>query len=467
MACSEVHIAATGCDYRVIHGLLLCVVPCTHASVLLYVLQLEASKDKTIIELHKFQNELAEQKAAREKELHERELEATNARRMDDWRKQRESQRAEMAAQLRGDLSLEQERILLNQLKEKEEECERLKAASKERAAKALTLEEAFLAIRQATGVTTLEEMVEKFLGQGANKEALEKEKAEAESKLAKAKAAKAEAEAQFAEMKASGLGGTELSREVYEQMEAEIAEARTQLKVQKASCDRLENILVAVRQGAVGLIQRLAPFDPLLEDEGGSSKQPLGSSVPKTLDSDSDDEEPELGSKTAAVEKSQALESLQLLSQCEKKLNRMLDMMGSSKRGPVDDDDERFGSTTRSRRTEDEQAQWAPAANNDPVMHENNIRVLPSTYRDPDGGIVGPDDEEDDEPMDRTALKGKSISKFAEEVRKREVADRRAAMAAKIHVNEEKKEIMQRLTTGHVFETTGLTFITQKPDLM
>ena len=35
-----------------------------------------------------------------------------------------------------------------------------------------MTLEEAFLQIRQATGVSTPDEMVEKFLNQGANKKA-------------------------------------------------------------------------------------------------------------------------------------------------------------------------------------------------------------------------------------------------------------------------------------------------------
>ena len=52
-------------------------------------------------------------------------------------------------------------------LSEKEAANEALKLAAKERAERAAALEDAFLAIKQATGVATVEEMVEKFLNQG------------------------------------------------------------------------------------------------------------------------------------------------------------------------------------------------------------------------------------------------------------------------------------------------------------
>ena len=64
-----------------------------------------------------------------------------------------------------------------------------------------------------------------------------------------------------FIEMKASGIGGTEIHREVYDKLGEEILQAKAAFKVNKASCDRLEAVLVAIRQGAMGLAQRLAPF--------------------------------------------------------------------------------------------------------------------------------------------------------------------------------------------------------------
>jgi uncharacterized protein (DUF4415 family) len=76
---------------------------------------------------------------------------------------------AQMAAELRGDMSSEQEARMLAAVHEKEQANDALKEASKQRAERAAALEEAFLAIKQATGVATVEDMVEKFLNQGAS----------------------------------------------------------------------------------------------------------------------------------------------------------------------------------------------------------------------------------------------------------------------------------------------------------
>ena len=137
---------------------------------------------------------------------------------------------------------------------------------------KALTLEEAFAQIRQATGVTSLNEMVSKFMGQGASKEALLEEKAAAEAQLADIVRQKKEAQQKFTEMKAqvaqTGVGGMELNREIYDKLDEEILGAKAELKMNRAAAERLEGVLVAVRQGAVGPKQRLDPFKDLLTYE-------------------------------------------------------------------------------------------------------------------------------------------------------------------------------------------------------
>jgi hypothetical protein len=72
-------------------------------------------------------------------------------------------------------------------------------------------LEEQFSTIRQATGVSDLNEMVDKFIGQEGNRQTLLKEQKEVEVKLVAARKAKDEAEANFAELKASGVGSNEV----------------------------------------------------------------------------------------------------------------------------------------------------------------------------------------------------------------------------------------------------------------
>lgn len=70
--------------------------------------------------------------------------------------------------QLCGEMSKEEEERLMARLVQKQKQSEQLQQETAVKTREALTLQEAFLKIRQATGVATLEEMVDKFLGQGA-----------------------------------------------------------------------------------------------------------------------------------------------------------------------------------------------------------------------------------------------------------------------------------------------------------
>lgn len=92
-------------------------------------------------------------------------------------------------------------------------------------------MEATFARIRQATGVNTLEEMVLKLANQGTNHITLEEEKREAENKLARAKAARQSEDARFSCMKASGVGNTELNRDISDKLNAEIQEYRVEAR--------------------------------------------------------------------------------------------------------------------------------------------------------------------------------------------------------------------------------------------
>ena len=152
-----------------------------YQEVKLLLRQLEQGKTEAVAELQNTLKSLAQERKVRSQELTSRQREAENAKRMEKWRLEREKQKQELHAELRGDLSKEEEERLIQKLKAREGQSAKLKAASLDRTKKALTLEDAFAQIRQATGVVSLEEMVDKFLGQSANKEALLEEKAAAE----------------------------------------------------------------------------------------------------------------------------------------------------------------------------------------------------------------------------------------------------------------------------------------------
>ena len=78
-------------------------------------------------------------------------------------------------------------------------------------------------------------------------------------------------------------------------------------LQLSKASCERLEAVLVAVRQGAVGLAQRLQPFNAVLG---------------------TDDDDEEVASSKGAPD---SADTLSLLITCERRLGTMLDIISKA----------------------------------------------------------------------------------------------------------------------------------------
>jgi hypothetical protein len=237
--------------------------------------QLEAGRTKAVQELLELNRQVDVERRDRERVFSIRQTEADNAKKMETWRKEREQMRKEFASELKGDLSLEEEQALKAKLTHHQKLTEDLRQQNEQLQRDATELEHAFIQIRQATGVNSLDEMVEKFVGQEGNRRALQAEKVEAEGRLANAKHAKEETESRFTELKASGIGSTEMNREIADKLEGEITAAKQELKQSKAACERLEAVLVALRQGVVGLYQRLRPFANLLEPRAGCPRAP------------------------------------------------------------------------------------------------------------------------------------------------------------------------------------------------
>lgn len=245
-----------------------------HDDVKTLMRQLEAGKTKAVIDLHDTQRQVSVERRDRAKVISVRKMEAHNAKKMEEWRKERESAQKDLALEKRGDLSAEEERALKTKLAERENMAEELRGANEAKSHEFTALEEQFTTIRQATGVNDLEEMVDKFRGQAGNRNTLLKEQREVEFRLAVANKAKEEAETAFTLLKASGVGSNELNREVSDQLSVEIQAGRMELKVTRAACDRLENVIVALRQGAIGLFKRLELFRSLLDSEDDDDEQ-------------------------------------------------------------------------------------------------------------------------------------------------------------------------------------------------
>jgi len=239
-----------------------------HEDVVALMRQLEAGRTKALLDHMDLQRDVTTERRDRSKVIAVKKMEATAAQKMEEWRMEREKAAEKAAVESKGDLSPEEERALQIKLQDRESQAEALRASNQAKQHELNMLEEQFTTIRQATGVNDLEEMVEKFIGQEGNRQTLLKEQVEVEARLVFAKRLKDEAEAKLAELKASGIGTTELNREVSDELTAEILAGRLELKTMSAACSRQENVLVALKQGAIGLFKKLEPHRALLDSD-------------------------------------------------------------------------------------------------------------------------------------------------------------------------------------------------------
>jgi hypothetical protein len=115
------------------------------------------------MELHKLQTKLGLERMDRLRDIEERKGELQRANKMDQWRQQRAAVRAEMRAELAGDMGREQEELLLRTLAAREAEYAQLSMERQKREDRAAELQDAFLRVKAATGVATLEDMVDRY----------------------------------------------------------------------------------------------------------------------------------------------------------------------------------------------------------------------------------------------------------------------------------------------------------------
>lgn len=229
---------------------------------------LDAGLAKSHMVLEETQSRLANARKTREVMLAQRKQELKNAQMLQDWIFRREETKLQLALELRGDLTKEEESFLAAQLSEKKEKKHRLEKASEEGSKKLQAMDDAFNKLKQVTGVSSLEEMFEKFSSQKSNKKSLEQEVKDAEARLLSAKKAHAKQERVFQELKSSGGGAAELTRESINKLNHSIEETKNEFKITRAASERLSSVLLGLNQGSRGLVQRVQPYNHL--SEGG-----------------------------------------------------------------------------------------------------------------------------------------------------------------------------------------------------
>ncbi|KAF4149708.1 hypothetical protein GN958_ATG01104 [Phytophthora infestans] len=447
--------------------------------------QLEVGKSRAVQFLQEVQLQLQVERKARARELGDHEVRARNSQKMETWRLQRAQERAEMVAEMRGDLSAEEEARLIKCIESKERDKEALHAANLVKSQKNADFEAVLSEMKLAMGAASLREVVEKIGAQAATSISLDKEKTQAEERLVAVRQEKELVLRELNELKASGIGGIELNREVYNTLESEIQQAKATYKVNKSAYERLDGVMSAVRQGSFGLARRLQAFDDVLEAGLGDNNS--GSTTGSTSSGG-------MIPTNSMLSLMSGGEHAGYLITAELKLTKILEIVGQSSSsvntfggydgvdgsGSLGDENsqgnnpEDGGNNAHLELLEDGNAMWSPTTNNDPRLHENNIRVRPSTRHLPSAslmaariGITLPDS--DDEPdtarskasatgsdigeqmsvlvPSRDILKMSSSRHFAEVMRKKELAEKQKVAAEKGISDEEMMAKLRKRT--------------------
>lgn len=221
---------------------------------------LDAGLAKAVTVLDKTKEFLETARTDRRVLLEQRRNELRTAQTLQEWMAQREMQKKALATELKGDLTKKEENFLKSQLSSKVEMTKNLQKATEDSHKRLQAMEDAFLQLKQVTGVSSVDEMYEKFTNQKNSKKVLEIDVNDAVQALAKAKKDYAKKEGHFHELKANGGGIAELSREgVLLQQEA-IDKKRSDQKLLRADTERLSQLLMKMEQGSSGLMQRVQP---------------------------------------------------------------------------------------------------------------------------------------------------------------------------------------------------------------
>ncbi|KAL7542420.1 LOW QUALITY PROTEIN: hypothetical protein ACHAXR_012063 [Thalassiosira sp. AJA248-18] len=238
----------------------------------------------------------------RNRELSMKQLEASDAGRMEEWNRERVNSNLAMQVSLADANRSERDR-LQRTIRDRQSQLKELSKSMDENAAKLSSFEESFTYFKQATGVNSLTEMVHKITDHEENHLQLMKEKKDAEERLKAAKTSLSKDQEALAQLKTNGFGTTELNRDILDDIKGDIASEKTEGKIVKSTNKRLEDLLIGLRQGGIGLYNRLLPFHSTL----------LNGEAPKLGEMDS----------TNAIQA--ASDTLEMVSFTEKILGKML----------------------------------------------------------------------------------------------------------------------------------------------
>eukprot|EP00164_Ancoracysta_twista_P002641 GFYU01003515.1.p2 GENE.GFYU01003515.1~~GFYU01003515.1.p2 ORF type:complete len:499 (+),score=244.27 GFYU01003515.1:80-1498(+) len=328
------------------------------------------AKEVAKAELAKFEQQVTEERKVREKELAERRQMVQAKVEMNQRMEQREKARRDIVLEAHGDLNEEGEKSLKKSMVTNVFQQNLNALRIEEEQEKITTYEEAFRKIKDATGVSDVNEVIQKFLTQEDTHHNLIAMTKEAQVKIDQYNDEKATLKQQVEEIKYAGTG-TLGSRRIVDRFETHLADANAKCERNRQKHERIAKILIGVKSGVEHLADKL--------DCVKIDAPPVQMSDETVVD---------------------------VLNQCELKLKMLLDVI---KEEQMDDD-----------------AKDAKKQGFEPDMPQHNIRIkLPARDQQEDEEEEDAEEDAEEDVPDRDAMK-KFANLMVEKATKKQKKKRR-----------------------------------------
>lgn len=301
------------------------------------------AKEMAKSELVKVDVQLVAERQQREKDLSERRQQVRSRQEMNAKMQHRTKMRRDIKSEAQGDLSKEQEGVLKTAVVANAMLHEQNEMKIREEQSRITSFEEAFQKIKEATGVSDVNQVIQKFMTQEDTNNNLKQLTKEAQARIDSLSDDREAARAKLEELKFSGAAGSG-SRRIVDEYEQQLSEGASKNDRVRLKFERVNKLLITMKAGTEHLYDKLEG----IKHEGGS--------VPMSDDTVVD-----------------------VMAVCEQKLVKALEALG---------DDEESAKRAAARN--------ASIVKTDISEHNVRIEVMGDAYGDE--GDEGEEEDEDDE---------------------------------------------------------------------
>mmetsp|Transcript_64612 Transcript_64612/g.203969 ORF Transcript_64612/g.203969 Transcript_64612/m.203969 type:complete len:555 (+) Transcript_64612:459-2123(+) len=215
------------------------------------------AKDVSKAELAKVDAQLHQERVQREKELSERRAQVRAKQEMTAKIEAREKEREGIKAEAAGDLSANEENAMKTTLITNSLFHASNVQQMEEEQKKITTFGEAFRKIKEATGVSDVSEVIQKFMTQEDTNANLKQMTKEAQARIDKLNEEKAAAKARVEELKYSGSGSSG-SRRIVDEYETHLGESNSRCERSKQKYERVAKTLIKLKAGTEHLAEKV-----------------------------------------------------------------------------------------------------------------------------------------------------------------------------------------------------------------